>query len=100
MAKRRTKTKFEKTVLGGLIADVLLVNPHCDDGDIIRHAEAKYNYTPPMWMVQEARYIYGQRVKRGEYPGVDGYADLVTVYDMAQKLSVRDRDRLCKLLAV
>lgn len=74
-----------------LVKDLLLHQPTLSDEDLRKDVYNKFSYEVPDWLISEARFVHGQKVRRGEYPPSEGFASLETIQQSFMRLSAPDR---------
>jgi hypothetical protein len=74
-----------------LVKDLLLHNPSLSDEELRKHTYSKFSYETPDWLISEARFVHGQKVRRGEYPSTEGFASIETLQQTFMRLSAPDR---------
>jgi len=91
MSTKRKKTSKETTILWFLVKEILANNPTCSDSELFLAANNRFDEPLPAWLASEARFVYSQKVKRGEIAPVGGHATMEQAQDMFNKLSAPAR---------
>ena len=90
--QKRRRSKFEFEVLFFIVRDILVRNASATAEEIETTIRSKFdNYEPTQSMISEARYIYKQKVKRGELPAPGGFMTLEAMLEFFGRLSKFDR---------
>jgi len=93
MSTKRRKTAKETTILWYLVKELLAVDPAATDAHMHNAVRSKFEEELPIWLASEARFVYSQKVKRGEISPVGGHATMEQAQDMFNKLSATDRSK-------
>lgn len=85
------KTPTQKRILWNIVRSVLTDKPTAADSEIREHVSSTFGEELPAWLLNEARYVYSQKVKRGEIAPPDGFVTQDTLRDTFMRACLQDR---------
>lgn len=88
---KRRKNRHEANIMWFVVKEVLFADSKRSDEEIKKVVYDKFLYHLPAWLLSEARFVYSQKVKKGECPPPGGYTTLEHAKETFMRLCVDDR---------